>query len=224
MEPSPLLHFVEHPVQVACKVFIVIAYTFRIIQLFSYKAGGDRQAPSGAPDTTVAKGVAYSLVNVAMPWAMESTRTKVLFYVQFVIFHLAAAAAIGLTFITPYGPGLLESAVFVGILQVVMGAGCVVGLYRLGRRIFNPYLRAISTPDDYFSVGMLTVWLFFGVLAAPNDLSQGEWPVMTFFLMTAFFLVYVPFSKIMHYLWYPFTRYYFGKTMGYRGVYPLQRQ
>jgi len=224
MEPSSLLHFVEHPLQVACKLFIVTAYTFRIIQLFSYKAGGDRQMPTGGAGTTSAKGVLYSWANIAMPWAMESTRTKVLFYVQFVIFHLAAAAAIGLTFITPYGPGLLENAVFVAVLQVLMGAGCVVGLYRLGRRIFNPYLRAISTPDDYFSVGMLTVWLFFGVLAAPNDLSQAEWPVMTFFLLTAFFLIYVPFSKIMHYLWYPFTRYYLGKTMGYRGVYPLRHQ
>jgi hypothetical protein len=35
--------------------------------------------------------------------------------------------------------------------------------------------------------------------------------------------VYVPFSKISHYLYYPFTRYYFGKSMGYRGVYPLKR-
>jgi hypothetical protein len=42
-------------------------------------------------------------------------------------------------------------------------------------------------------------------------------------MLTAFFLVYVPFSKISHYLYYPFTRFYFGKTMGYRGVYPIRR-
>jgi len=41
------------------------------------------------------------------------------------------------------------------------------------------------------------------------------------FWTTAFFLVYVPFSKIGHYLYYPFTRYYLGKTLGYRGVYPM---
>ena len=48
--------------------------------------------------------------------------------------------------------------------------------------------------------------------------------VVTYFIMTAFFLMYVPFSKISHYLYYPFTRYYFGKTMGYRGVYPIKRE
>jgi hypothetical protein len=31
----------------------------------------------------------------------------------------------------------------------------------------------------------------------------------------------VPFSKISHYLYYPFTRYYLGKSLGYRGVYPI---
>jgi hypothetical protein len=41
--------------------------------------------------------------------------------------------------------------------------------------------------------------------------------------MTAFFLIYVPFSKISHYLYYPFTRYYLGKSLGYRGVFPIRR-
>jgi nitrate reductase gamma subunit len=93
----------------------------------------------------------------------------------------------------------------------------------MARRIGSATMRAISAPDDYFSLALLTVWLFSAVLAAPNDATQGEWHLLAFFLLTAFFLVYVPFSKISHYLYYPFTRYYFGKSMGYRGVYPVRR-
>ena len=84
-------------------------------------------------------------------------------------------------------------------------------------------MQAISSPDDYFSLGLLVIWLFFAVLAAPNDTTRGQWHVLVFFLLTACFLVYVPFSKISHYLYYPFTRYYLGKSMGYRGVYPIRR-
>ena len=67
-----------------------------------------------------------------------------------------------------------------------------------------------------------------GLLALPlgtdeQVASGGEGRLVAFFVLTAFFLVYVPFSKISHYLYYPFTRYYLGKTMGYRGVYPVQR-
>ena len=156
-----------------------------------------------------------------MPWAMESTRTRFPLYLQFVVFHLGVAAAILLSFIIPYGPQLLESPLIVLAFQGIMGAACAVGVIRMVRRVGSRYMRAISSPDDYFSLALLTVWLFSAVLAA--DISQGEWHLLAFFLLTAFFLAYVPFSKISHYLYYPFTRYYFGKTMGYRGIYPIQR-
>jgi hypothetical protein len=54
-------------------------------------------------------------------------------------------------------------------------------------------------------------------------MDGGQWHLITYFILTAFFLVYVPFSKISHYLYYPFTRYYLGKTMGHRGIYPMRR-
>jgi nitrate reductase gamma subunit len=95
---------------------------------------------------------------------------------------------------------------------------------RIIRRLTSPVMRKISSPDDHFSLWLLTVWFFFAVLAAPNRLDGGEWHLVTYFFLTAFFLVYVPFSKISHYLYYPFTRYWFGKTLGYRGVYPLKRE
>jgi hypothetical protein len=41
--------------------------------------------------------------------------------------------------------------------------------------------------------------------------------------MTTLFLIYVPFSKISHYLYYPFSRYFMGKTMGHRGVFPRKK-
>jgi hypothetical protein len=70
---------------------------------------------------------------------------------------------------------------------------------------------------------LLTVWFLFDFLSAPNSTAGGEWHLVTYFALTAFFLVYVPFSKISHYLYYPFTRYYLGRTMGHRGVFPLVR-
>jgi nitrate reductase gamma subunit len=126
-------------------------------------------------------------------------------------------------FIIPDAPWLLESASLVLVLQVVIGAAFLVGVGRIVRRVTNPYMRAISSPDDYFSLVLLTVWFFFAFLSVPNDTSAGEWPLIAYFSIATFFLIYVPFSKISHYLYYPFTRYYLGKTMGHRGVYPLGR-
>lgn len=219
---SELLKFVEDDLQLIALSFMGFVYILRIRWILRYKAGRDRQRPTGRGDTAAADGALYSLLNIAMPWAMESTRRKFFFYVQFVIFHLGAAAAIGMSFLIPYAPGWMASPLVVRSLQTILLAAFLVGLYRLYRRLSRPVMRLISTPDDIFSLVLLTVFFLIAALAAPNRPEEGETILLVYFLLTAFFLVYVPFSKISHYLYYPFARYYFGRSMGHRGVYPLK--
>jgi nitrate reductase gamma subunit len=223
MQESALLHFASHRLQEVALVFMAVVYSIRLYWLLQFKAGGDRQPRTGRFSTGPMRGAAYSLLNIAMPWSMESTRRNVFFYVQFTLFHLGVVTAIALSFVIPYGPSLLQNQVVVWLFQIFIGAAFLVGCYRMVRRFASPVMRAISTPDDYFSLALLTVWFFFGGLAAPNNIASGEGLLLTYFFLTAFFLIYVPFSKISHYLYYPFMRYYIGRTLGYRGVYPIQR-
>jgi len=220
---SPLLRFVSDELQLMALGFMALVYFLRIRWLLSFKATRDRQPPSGSPETNPRRGVLYSWANIASPQAMESTRQNPFFYVQFVLFHLAVAANIALSFIIPYAPGLIKPVFVVRGLQGLFLAGGLIGFYRLYRRLSNPFVRQISSPDDIFSLLLLTVWLLASILAAPNRPDLGEGPLLLYFILTAFFLIYVPFSKISHYLYYPFTRYYLGKTMGHRGVYPIRR-
>lgn len=220
---SELLHFAEHRLQEGALVIMMIVYTLRLIWLMRFTAGKERQAPTGLGDTNSRKGFLYSWANVAQPWAMESTRTKLFLYSQFVLFHIGVVAAIALSFVIPYGEGLLKSNVVQIILQVMIGAACVVGVLRIIRRVGNVYMRAISSPDDYFSLLFLTAWFAFAFLSVPNNYQGGETILLVYFIQTAFFLIYVPFSKISHYLYYPFTRYYLGKSLGRRGVFPVRR-
>jgi nitrate reductase gamma subunit len=220
---TELLHFAEHRLQETALAVMAGVYTLRILWLLHFRAGRDRQAPTGYGPPAMTRGILYSWLNVAMPWGMESTRTQWFLYAQFVVFHLGVTAAIALSFIIPYAPGWLESRAPVLALQVVIGAAFVVALMRLVRRLSQSVMRAISTPDDYFSLALLTVWFLFAVLAAPNRVEGGETVLLVYFFLTAFFLIYVPFSKISHYLYYPFTRFYLGRTLTYRGVYPIRR-
>jgi nitrate reductase gamma subunit len=221
---SEFLYFSEHTLQEIALTFMAVVYLLRLRWLFRFKAGRERQAPSGAPDTTPRKGILYSWGVIGMPWSMESTRTKASFYMQFAIFHIGVTLAIALSFIIPYAPFFLRANVaIIPAMQILIGAAFVVGCMRLVRRVTNIYVRAISSPDDYFSLLLLTVWFGFAFFAVPNRLDQGEGILLTYFIMTAFFLMYVPFSKISHYLYYPFTRYWFGKSMGRRGTYPIRR-
>ena len=220
---SETLRFVSDELQLMALGFMAVVYILRIRWLLKFKASRDRQAKSGDISTSSFKGIVYSWANVAMPWSMESTRRMSFFYLQFVVFHLAVAANIGMSFVIPYAPGLMKPMIVVRLLQILFAAACAIGCYRMYRRLSNPAIRLISTPDDFFSLALLTGWSFASIFAAMNRPDLGEGPLMVYFIMTAFFLVYVPFSKISHYLYYPFTRFYFGRTMGHRGVYPVKR-
>ena len=220
---SELLRFSAHTLQEIALGIMALVYTTRVVWFLRFKAGKERQPPTGHPSATPRKGILFSWGIIAMPWAMESSRKNFFLWTQFVLFHLGVVAAIGLSFVIPYGPSLLELPGVVPVLQFFIGAACLVGLLRIFRRMGNKHMRAISSPDDHFSLLLLTVWFAFAFLAVPNSTANGEWHLLTYFILTAFFLIYVPFSKISHYLYYPFTRYYMGKTFGRRGVFPFER-
>lgn len=221
-EPSPMLLFAEDRLQIMALCFMAIVYLLKIRWIMSFPAGRDRQATT-AVFTNASKGAAYSLLNIAMPWAMGSTRSHPFLYVQFVIFHLGVAISILMSFLIPYAPEWIAGRTAILSMQAIYAAAFLVGIIRMYRRVSDRYLRSINTPDDYFSLVLLTVWFASSFLAAPNRPEEGETLLMVYFWLTAFFLVYVPFSKISHYLYYPFSRWYLGRTLGYRGVLPLRR-
>jgi hypothetical protein len=213
---SPLLRFLENELQIGCLIFMGSVYVLRTAWLLHFRMPRERTRAEG--NETAA--VILSLTSVARPGAMESTRQKPWFYVQFMIFHFAVTAAIAATFIIPYRPALFDVKPLAAAFQAVLAAGVVVGLLRLSRRLRVPAVRIISSPDDYFSLVLMILYFAAGFLAVPQDYERAEWPLILFFGLTAFFLVYVPFSKISHYLYYPFARIVLGKTLGHRGILP----
>ncbi len=217
---SDFLHILENEVQVVALSFLILVYILRIYWLFRFKSGKEKTYPEG----NAKAGIAYSMLNVAMPWATESVRKKPFFYIQFILFHLGVTLAITATFIIPYWPHLFEIHAIVMVFQFSVGLAFIVGLFRLYRRLANPSIRLISSRDDFFSLFLMILYFAFAFFAVPNNYQQSEWPLILFFGLTAFFLIYVPFSKIGHYLYYPFTRFFLGRTMGHRGVYAKKKK
>ena len=216
---SPFLRVLENEAQLAALSFMALVYLLRVAWIMSFRRRRDYTRPVGSRSL----GALRSLGNIAMPWAMESTRRHLFFYLQFVVFHLGVTAAITLSFVIPYAPGLLERGAAVAIFRLFTGAAFLVGVVRMIRRITEPQIRVISTPDDYFSLALLAVYFAAAFWAAPNRFQASEAPLIVFFGLTAFFLVYVPFSKISHYLYYPFARFFLGRALGHRGALPGRR-
>jgi nitrate reductase gamma subunit len=227
-EVSPALHTAEVVHWVAL-VVMAIVYTMRIRWLLSFNLAKDKSAPGNPGQSNKERGARYSFFNVAMPWSMESTRKPkgFVFYISFVLFHMGVVAGITLAFVSTIAPDFLRVPVVGYTTLVFIVAAFLVSVYRVFRRALRPLMRLISTPDDYFSLIMLTVW--FGLGACTQAYLMGIWGMtsetllVAYLYLTSFFLLYVPFSKISHYLYYPFTRTYIGRALGQRGSYPVSR-
>jgi nitrate reductase gamma subunit len=206
---------------------MVIVYTMRVRWLLAFKLGKDKSAPGNPHLSNAKKGARYSLMNVFMPWSMESTRRGFGFYLTFVLFHLGVVAGISLAFISTVARAFLTQPAVFWTMEVLLVGAFLVAIYRILRRLLRPVMRLISTPDDYFSLVMLTVWFALGAVTEAHIFGvrvvSSELYLVAYLLLTSFFLLYVPFSKISHYLYYPFTRIYIGRTLGHRGSYPYSR-
>jgi nitrate reductase gamma subunit len=104
--------------------------------------------------------------------------------------------------------------------MVFMGLAFLIGIRRIIRRLTDERLRIISSPDDYFAIILMTAFFAIGFIALWMwSLGKPETGYMwIFFMMTTFFLLYVPFSKISHYVLYPFGRVMYGQIFGGRGI------
>lgn len=227
-EVSPALYTAEIVHWIALAVMAVV-YSLRIRWLLSFNLGKDKSAPGNPGQSTKEIGARHSLFNVAMPWSMESTRSPkgFTFYLSFVIFHLGVVAGITLAFVSTIAPDFLRVPAVAWTTMVLLVGAFLVSVYRVFRRVLRPLMRLISTPDDYFSLIMLTTW--FGLGVCTQAYLMGIWGMtsetllVAYLYLTSFFLLYVPFSKISHYLYYPFTRTYIGRALGHRGSYPVSR-
>ena len=209
-------HFLVHQLHYAALLFMIAAYAIKVRQLLAKPPALEGTPARG----NHGRGIRYSYTLLATPWEMESQRKHWFRYLEFALFHLCMAVAIGVAFVMPWGHQALATPAAVLALQGVFGLATLLGVSRLVRRVANPIVRLVSSPDDYFCVLLLTAWVASGVLAVQQT---SEFWLVTYFSLATFFLFYVPFSKISHYVYWFFVRYYVGKHLGHRGVFPVQR-
>jgi len=189
---------------------LVLLYLLRLIVLLRR-----RRAPDIAsnPKGEIWHGTVDAFVTIVAPWKMESTHKHWTRYVEFAVFHVGVFVNIALSFVLAYARDPLSVPVR-SVVAAVLAAALVAGGLRLYRRARRPEMRVISSPDDYIAMAMVLLFLFTGLL------SLLDWGLGTvaYFVIAALFLVYEPFSKIRHYIYYPFARFFYGAASGRRGV------
>jgi hypothetical protein len=104
-----------------------------------------------------------------------------------------------------------KAIIWLGV--ALTGMGAVFGFAGIFMRLLGENERVLSLPDDYASIALTATFaaLACAVLLAPMALP---W----FYLVTAIMLVYIPFSKIRHCVYFFYSKFFFGGHFGHRGV------
>lgn len=204
------LRFIEYELQAIALLWMALIYITKIWQLSRLKMPWEQATHKGSST----KGVAQSYATIFMPWTMESSRKNFWRWLEFGIYHIGALVAIANTFTFPFAPELMTEPVRI-VFAALIAPSVLVGFLKLFHRIRKKELRIISTPDDYFSLASMQFFLFFAVMAL---ITNAPFWRMWYFLITAFFLFYVPFSKISHYIYFFFARFIVGARYGAKGT------
>jgi hypothetical protein len=169
--------------------------------------------PLAPPEGSEWQGVQYALFAGMMPWAKESARRHLPTYFTGITYHVGIAAGL-LTLVTT-----LLSSEATGIAKIVLSVltilGAAAGIGLLAKRAVTPALRAISTPDDVISNGLVTLFL----VAAASTLWTPQFAIV-FLVIATVLLVYMPVGKIRHCFLFFVSRITFGRFFGRRRVLP----
>ncbi|MDH4224323.1 MAG: hypothetical protein OEW12_01595 [Deltaproteobacteria bacterium] len=200
-----LTHFADSWFPAAAAVFVV-GFGWRMVRLLRLPRPKDIAPPKG----DAAKGAVYALTFAMLPWKKESTRIHWVTYTAGMAMHLGLFLAILYALVRLAGwsgPGL--DMVMQGAAP--MGWAAAFGLFV--KRIFKRSMRAISTPDDFVSSLLVQGVLLGAWLTA---LDGGWWPLWKVAAMAL--MVYIPLGKLFHMVLFFFSRVFFGRQFGSRGV------
>lgn len=210
-----VLHFVEYELQIIALTWMAVLYTIKAVHLSRLPMPWE-QAPARG---TRSSGAFRSYAGIFMPWTRESSRHHPWRWFEFGAYHVGAILAIIITFTLPFAPQLMTRPVRI-VCAVLIAPALLVGFAKIYRRFADANLRYISSLDDHFSLIALQSFFFSAVMVLLLDTPGWR---MTYFLVVAAFLFYVPFSKISHYVYYFFAHALTGSRYGWRGVHPGRR-
>jgi hypothetical protein len=185
----------------------IFGILLRIRDIMNRPFKNDLSRPQGSDR----RGVLFAFTLGMAPWEKESTRKHWVSYFRGIFFHLGVFTAFGVLFASPWISALPQAIIWFGL--VMTGLGAVFGFAGIYIRLAGENERILSLPDDYFSVFLTSAFvaLAFVVLILPTWL-----PV--FYITTAILCIYVPFSKIRHCVYFFYSKFFFGKGFGHRGV------
>jgi nitrate reductase gamma subunit len=225
MDWNGILEFARGPFFYAALMVFVAGLAFRLVRVLGLGWHRDRTKPAGSRTAGVAKSYAKGFVVWPfVPWVKQTFAGNAVTLIAGGIFHLGLFATIFLG--TPHMLGW-KSLLGFGWpslpLPIIdwLAAASIAALVALGiNRLANPLLRKLSGPADALNWLFVFLPMVTGYMTTHNLLFRYEVIYSLHVIAVNVMLIWIPFSRIGHFVFYFFSRSIHGSQFGRRAVTP----
>ena len=223
MNPQAMLEFARGPFFYAALLFMIFGLAYRIFTVVALGWSKDRVPNKGSKASGVFKTYLKALlIWPFIPWVKNTFNRNPLIYIGGGLFHLALFVVVILG--TPHMlvwkslSGLSWATLPLPIVDWTAAVGIIAMIMLLINRRINPVLRLISGPAEYLS------WLFvFLPMVTGYMMTHHLWlPYQNLYVLHMMsvdvMMIWIPLSRISHFVFYFFARTIHGAEFGKRGV------
>jgi nitrate reductase gamma subunit len=217
------LEFARGPFFYAAMLIFIGGMMYRLVSVISLGWSKDRVPVKGSKAAGVAmsflKGI---LIWPFIPWVKNTFNRNPVIYIGGGLFHLGLFATILLG-----APHMLAWKSLLGFgwptlaLPIVdwLSAAAMAGmLILLINRMTHPVLKLISGPAEYFAWLLVFLPMATGYMMTHHLWFPYEELFSLHMLSVDALLIWIPFSRIAHFMFYFFSRAIHGQEFGKRGV------
>lgn len=223
MNPQAMLEFARGPFFYAALLFMIFGLAYRVVTVIALGWSKDRVPNKGSKGAGVFKTYLKAfLIWPFIPWVKNTFNRNPLIYIGGGLFHLSLFVVVILG--TPHMlvwkslSGLSWATLPLPIVDWTAAVGIIAMIMLLINRRINPVLRLISGPAEFLS------WLFvFLPMVTGYMMTHHLWlPYQNLYVLHMMsvdvMMIWIPLSRISHFVFYFFARTIHGAEFGKRGV------
>lgn len=223
MNWQSILEFARGPLFYFALLFMLFGLAYRLFSVISLGWSKDRVPVKGSK----AKGIVMSFLKGVIiwpfiPWVKNTFNRNPLIYIGGGLFHLSLFVVIFLG-----APHMLVWKSLIGlgwttlplpIVDWMAAVGIIAMLILLVNRFVHPVLRLISGPAEYLAWLFVFLPMITGYLMTHHVGGAYEALYARHMLSVDVLMIWIPLSRLSHFMFYFFARAIHGQEFGKRGV------